>query len=66
MQTLFFGFSFVAQSEHENIKKRQTAGIAAAEVKGIKFGRPEKEVPDDFGEMNERTRTLLLLLRLKH
>ena len=32
--------SFVAQSERENIKKRQAQGIAAAKVKGVKFGRP--------------------------
>lgn len=43
--------SFVAQSERENIKKRQTEGIAAAKAKGVKFGRPEKEVPDDFGRI---------------
>lgn len=43
--------SFVAQSERENIKKRQTEGIAAAKAKGVKFGRPEKEVPDDFGKI---------------
>ena len=40
--------SFVAQSERENIKKRQAEGIAAAKAKGIKFGRPEKTMPDDF------------------
>lgn len=40
--------SFVAQSERENIKKRQAEGIAAAKARGIKFGRPEKSVPDDF------------------
>lgn len=40
--------SFVAQSERENIKKRQAEGIAAAKAKGVKFGRPEKSVPDDF------------------
>ena len=43
--------SFVAQSERENMKKRQAEGIAAAKEKGVKFGRPEKEVPDDFGEI---------------
>ena len=43
--------SFVAQSERENIKKRQTEGIAAAKAKGVKFGRPEKEVPEDFGKI---------------
>lgn len=36
--------SFVAQSERENIKKRQAEGIAAAKAKGIRFGRPEKNV----------------------
>jgi DNA invertase Pin-like site-specific DNA recombinase len=40
--------SFLAQSERENIKKRQAQGIAAAKAKGIKFGRTEKEVPEDF------------------
>ena len=40
--------SFVAQNERENIKKRQAEGIAAAKARGVKFGRPEKEVPDDF------------------
>ena len=40
--------SFVAQNERENIKKRQAEGIAAAKARGIKFGRPEKAVPDNF------------------
>lgn len=43
--------SFVAQSERENIKKRQAEGIAAAKARGVKFGRPEKEAPDDFGRI---------------
>ncbi|MGN0316191.1 MAG: recombinase family protein [Fusicatenibacter sp.] len=43
--------SFVAQSERENIKKRQAEGIAAAKAKGVRFGRPEKEVPEDFGKL---------------
>ena len=43
--------SFVAQSERENIKKRQAEGIAVAKAKGVKFGRPEKKVPDDFGKV---------------
>lgn len=41
--------SFVAQSERENIRKRQAEGIAAAKAKGVRFGRPEKDVPEDFG-----------------
>lgn len=40
--------SFVAQSERENIKKRQAQGIAAAKAKGIRFGRPKKKVPENF------------------
>ena len=40
--------SFVAQNERENIKKRQAQGIAAAKARGVKFGRPEKDVPEDF------------------
>lgn len=43
--------SFVAQSERENIRKRQAEGIAAAKAKGVKFGRPEKKVPDNFGKV---------------
>lgn len=40
--------SFVSESERENIKKRQEQGIAAAKARGVRFGRPEKPVPDDF------------------
>ena len=43
--------SFVAQSEREHIKKRQAEGIAAAKARGIRFGRPEKEVPTDFSRI---------------
>lgn len=32
--------SFVAQTERENIKQRQSEGIAAAKLRGVKFGRP--------------------------
>lgn len=46
--------SFVAQSERENIKKRQAQGIAAARKRGVRFGRPEIRVPDDFGEIVRR------------
>jgi DNA invertase Pin-like site-specific DNA recombinase len=40
--------SIVAQNERENIKKRQTEGIAAAKAKGVRFGRPVKKPPDNF------------------
>ena len=41
--------SFVAQSERENIRKRQEEGIAAAKAQGIRFGRPTKNPPENFG-----------------
>ena len=45
--------SFVAQNERETIKKRQAQGIAAAKARGVKFGRPVKEVTDEFaGEVD--------------
>lgn len=40
--------SFVAQSERENIKKRQAEGIKAAKLRGAKFGRPAIKLPDNF------------------
>ena len=43
--------SFVAQNERENIKKRQAEGIAAAKLKGVRFGRPEISPPDNFAEI---------------
>ncbi len=43
--------SFVAQSERENIRKRQKQGIAAAKARGVRFGRPEIPIPDNFGKI---------------
>lgn len=43
--------SFVAQNERENIRKRQAQGIAVAKAQGVKFGRPEIMLPEDFGEL---------------
>ena len=40
--------SFVAQSERENIRKRQAQGIAAARARGVHLGRPVKMPPADF------------------
>ena len=46
--------SFVAQSERENIRKRQAEGIAAAKAKGVRFGRPEIAMPDEFSQIVRR------------
>ncbi|MBQ3075347.1 MAG: recombinase family protein [Clostridia bacterium] len=43
--------SFVAQNERESIKTRQAQGIAAAKARGVRFGRPEVPVPEDFGKI---------------
>ncbi len=40
--------SYVAQTEREKIRQRQKEGIAAARLRGVKFGRPRKEVPEEF------------------
>ena len=43
--------SFAAENERTNIRQRQAEGIAAAKARGVRFGRPEKEIPADFGEI---------------
>ena len=42
--------SYVSENERVCIKQRQAEGIAAAKAKGVKFGRPEKPLPDNFSE----------------
>ena len=46
--------SFVAQNERENIRTRHAEGIAAAQQRGVKFGRPEKPLPSNFSELARR------------
>lgn len=43
--------SFVAESERENIRQRQAEGIAAAKARGVRFGRPEQKLPEEFAEL---------------
>ena len=43
--------SYVAQTERENIKQRQKEGIAAAKLRGVRFGRPRKPVPVNFDSL---------------
>jgi DNA invertase Pin-like site-specific DNA recombinase len=43
--------SFVAHSERESIRKRQAEGITAAKARGVQFGRPVKNPPDNFAEL---------------
>ena len=46
--------SFVAENERTNIKQRQAEGIAAAKLRGVKFGRPPKPLPDNFYSVYQR------------
>ncbi len=55
--------SFVAQSERENIKKRQAEGIRAAKARGVKFGRPEIPLPDNFEEVCMEWKSKKITLR---
>lgn len=45
--------SYVAQTERENIHQRQMEGIAAAKLRGVKFGRPRKDVPERFWQLKK-------------
>jgi len=40
--------AYLAEKERCKIKSRQQEGISAAKVKGVKFGRPQAELPLDF------------------
>ena len=39
--------SFVAENERNNIRERQKEGIKIAKEKGVRFGRPKKELPSN-------------------
>ena len=43
--------SYVAQTERENIKQRQKEGIAAAKLRGVRFGRPRKPFQVNFDSL---------------
>ena len=45
--------SFVAENERANIKQRQAEGIAAAKARGVKFGRPPIQIPENFDKMRK-------------
>ena len=48
--------SYVAQTERENIRQRQAEGIAAAKLKGVRFGRRPLPVPAEFYPLCRRWR----------
>ena len=48
--------SFVAENERTNIKQRQAEGIAAARLRGVRFGRPPKPLPSNFHSVYQQWR----------
>ncbi len=46
--------SFVAENERANIRQRQAEGIAAAKLRGVRFGRPPLPIPTAFAEWYTR------------
>ena len=48
---VFNVLSFCSENERKNIRQRQAEGIAVAKAKGIKFGRPSKQLPNEFGSV---------------
>lgn len=55
--------SFVAQTERENIRKRQEEGIAAAKARGVHFGRPQLDEPENFSALVDAFESKALSLR---
>lgn len=43
--------SFISENERKNIKERQREGIEAAKIRGVKFGRPRKPLPENFDQL---------------
>ena len=43
--------SFISENERTTIRQRQAEGIAAAKKRGVRFGRPTKEAPQNFEEI---------------
>lgn len=55
--------SYVAQSERENIHQRQMEGISAAKLRGVRFGRPRKPIPENFSDVKKRWETGIISSR---
>lgn len=45
--------SFVAENERETMRQRQAEGIRMAKQRGVKFGRPPLDIPENFMEIVE-------------
>ena len=45
--------SYVAQMERENIHQRQIEGIREAKKRGVRFGRPQIQIPEQFNNVRK-------------
>lgn len=55
--------SFVAENERTSIRQRQAEGIAAAKARGVKFGRPQKPLPENFHQIHKAWRCKKITLQ---
>ena len=55
--------SYVAENERINIKQRQAEGIIAAKARGVRFGRPQLPLPENFHEIHKMWREKKLTLK---
>ena len=49
--------AYVAETERSFIRQRQKEGIRAAKDRGVRFGRPSKERPEDYGRVMRMWKT---------
>ena len=55
--------SYVAQTERENLRRRQAEGIAAAKARGVRFGPRPRTLPDNFEGLRRAWRSGELSMR---
>ena len=48
--------SYVAETERQNIRRRQAEGIQAARMRGVQFGRKRLEMPREFDDLADAWR----------
>lgn len=51
------------QSQKEERRKKQAEGIAAAQARGVRFGRPSPPLPDSFDQFHRAWREGTMTLR---
>lgn len=44
----------ICTSKYKRAERGQAEGIKAAKARGVKFGRPKKELPENFEEIMEK------------